>query len=109
MRKLYRGAQAYVSIARRLSAGFYFVVALLLIAFALWLAYPFGESWLLTGIALLVGFQGCTTAVKASEIFLSTRPPERDARRQRRGPPLRRDQAGAEDGQRRRAGPSRRS
>jgi hypothetical protein len=80
MRKLYRGAQAYVSIARRLSAAFYFVVALLLIIFALWLAYPYGESWLLTGIALLVGFQGCATAVKASEIFLSTKPPERTNR-----------------------------
>ena len=82
MKKLYRGAQAYVSIARRVSAAFYFVIAFLLIAFALWLALPFGEHWFLTGIAILFGMQGAATAVKASEIFLSTRPPERAIRPQ---------------------------
>jgi hypothetical protein len=76
MKKLYRGAQTYVSIARRISAAFYFTIAFLLIAFALWLALPFG-NWFLTAIAILVGLQGAATAVKASEIFLSTRPPER--------------------------------
>jgi hypothetical protein len=84
MKTLYRGAEAYVSIARRLSAAFYAMIAILLIAFALWLAFPFGEHWLLTGIAMLVGLQGAAMALKASEIYLTTMPPERD-RPQRRG------------------------
>ena len=58
MKTLYRGAQAYVSIARRLSAAFYFVGALLLITFALWLAYPFGNSWLLTANCDIGGIPG---------------------------------------------------
>jgi hypothetical protein len=55
-----------------------------LIGFALWLAIPFGKNWLLTGIALLVGLQGAATGVKASELFLTTRPPERATQRQQR-------------------------
>ena len=109
MKKLFRGAQTYVSIARGLSAAFYFAVAVLLIAFALWLAFPFGENWLLTGIAMLVFLQGAATGVKASELLLSARPPERDIRRQERRPTSRRDQVGADGGQQRQPGPSRRS
>ena len=82
MKALYRIAQAGVSIARLLSAGFYFVIAILLIAFALWLALPFGKNWILTGIAIFVGLQGAAVGVKALEIFLSTRLPERQAETQ---------------------------
>src|ERR1700678_3416917 len=88
MKNLFRGAQIYVSIARRLSAAFYFTIAFLFVAFGLWLAFPFGEHWFLTGIAILFGMQGAATAVKASEIFLSTKPPER-ARHQRGSRPPR--------------------
>ena len=89
MKTLYRRAQTYVSIARRVSAAFYFTIAFLLIAFALWLALPFG-NWFLTGVAILVGLQGAATAVKASEIFLSTRPPERATQQKQRVHPSRR-------------------
>jgi fatty acid desaturase len=92
MKALYRGAQAYVSLARLLSAAFYFAIAVLLIGFALWLAFAFGENWILAGIAILVGLQGAATGVKAAEIFLSTRPPERDTQRQERPPSSRRNQ-----------------
>jgi hypothetical protein len=91
MKALYRGAQACVSLARLLSAAFYFAIAILLISFALWLALPFGKSWILTGIAILVGLQGAANGVKAAEIFLSTRPPERTTERQERAPSPRRN------------------
>jgi hypothetical protein len=106
MRRLYRGAQAYVSFARVLSAAFYAVIALLLIGFALWLAYPFDRNWLVTGIAILVGFQGAAMAVKASEIFLSTKPAENSNRQQGHGTISRRDQL-RNDAARRRGRPDR--
>jgi hypothetical protein len=90
MKRLYRGAQAYVSIARRISSAFYFTIAALLIAFAVWLAFPFGEHWFLTGIAILVGLQGAAVAVKASEIFLTTKPPERELQQRQVSHPSRR-------------------
>ena len=83
MKVLYRAAQAGVSIARLLSAAFYLVIAVLLIAFALWLALPFGRNWILTGIPIFVGLRGAATGVKALDIFLSTRPHERPDERQR--------------------------
>ena len=81
MKTLYRGAQTYVSVARRLSSLFYVAIAHLLIAFALWLACPFGENWLLTSIAMLVFLQGAATGVKASELLLSARPPAKAIQR----------------------------
>jgi hypothetical protein len=77
MKTFYRAAQVGILIARVFSAVFHLVIAGLLIGFALWLALPFGESWILTGIAILVGLQGAATGVNALEIFLSTRPPQR--------------------------------
>ena len=44
MKILYRGAQTYVSMARLVGAAFYAAVAILLIAFARWLAIPFGKN-----------------------------------------------------------------
>jgi len=86
MKPLYRAAQACVSFARMLSAAFYFTVAILLVSFALWLALPFGKSWILTAIAIIVGLQGAATGVKALEIFLTTRPAERAGQSQQRSP-----------------------
>jgi hypothetical protein len=106
MKALYRGAQRYVSIARLLSALFYAVIALLLISFAVWLAIPFGRNLLLTAIAMLVGLQGAATGVKASELFLSSRPAERPNRQQGRAPVSGRDQ-GDRDVPRKRGRPDR--
>lgn len=103
MKTLYRQAQTYISIARLISAAFYSVIAASLIAFALWLAFPFGEHWFLTAIALLVGLQGAVTAVKAAEIFLSTRPPERSDRQHGRASISRREQGRAATTQQRRS------
>jgi hypothetical protein len=75
MKTLYRAAQVGVSIARLIAAAFYFAMAIVLLVFALWLAMPFGSSWFLTAIALLVGLQGAALGVKALEIFLTTQPP----------------------------------
>jgi hypothetical protein len=92
MKALYRGAQAGLTIARLLTTAFYFAVAILLIGFALWLAWPFGRNWFLTCIAAVVGLQGAATGMKALEIFLSTRPPERTAQGQERPRSSRRNQ-----------------
>ena len=83
MKALYRAAQAGVSFARLLSAAFYLTIAILLIGFALWLALPLGQGWLLDILAMLFGLQGAAVCIKGLEIFLSTRPPERPDERQR--------------------------
>jgi hypothetical protein len=83
MKTLYRAAQAGVSLARLFSAAFHLTIAILLIGFALWLALPLGQGWLLNIIAILFGLQGAAIGVKALEIFLSARPPERPDERQR--------------------------
>jgi hypothetical protein len=58
MKTLYHAAQTAVSLARLFSAAFYVTIASLLIGFALWLALPLGQSWLLDVIAILFGLQG---------------------------------------------------
>jgi fatty acid desaturase len=83
MNSYYRLAQALVSTARIVSATFYAALAILLIAFALWLAFPLGQGWLFDGLALLLGWSGAATGVKAAERFLSTRPAERPDERER--------------------------
>jgi hypothetical protein len=83
MKSFYHAAQIAVSLARLFSAAFYLSIAILLIGFALWLALPFGQGWLLDVIAIPFGLQGAAVGVKGLEIFLSTRPPERSDERQR--------------------------
>jgi hypothetical protein len=83
MKSFYCGAQTAVTFARLISAAFYLAIAILLIGFALWLALPFGQGWLLDIIAILFGLQGAAIGVKGLEIFLSTRPPERPPQQQR--------------------------
>jgi hypothetical protein len=78
MKVLYRAAEISVLIARVLTAMLYAAIAILLFVLALWLALPIGQSWLLSAIAALVGLIGFAILVKASEIFLTTRSPERN-------------------------------
>lgn len=76
MRLIYRAAQTSVTIARFLNAAFHFSGAVLLILLALWVQQQFGRNWVLTLVAVLVGFKGALLGVRAAEIFLTTRPPE---------------------------------
>jgi len=91
MNSYYRLAQALVSIARIVGAAFYAALAILLIVLALWLALLLGQSWFFDGLALLFGWSGAATGVKAAEIFLSARPPQRPAQRQQHSPLSRRN------------------
>ena len=77
MKVLYRAAETSILIARVLAAMLYATIAILLFVFALWLALPIGQSWLLSAIAALVGLIGFAILVQASEIFLTTRSLER--------------------------------
>ena len=77
MKVLYRAAETSILIARVLTAMLYAAMAILLFVFALWLALPIGQSWLLSAIAALVGLVGYAMLVRSSEIFLTTRSPER--------------------------------
>lgn len=82
MNSYYRLAQALVSIANLIGAAFYAALAVLLILLALWLALPPGQGWIRDGLALLLGWSGAATGVKAAEMFLGTRPPQQPVQRQ---------------------------
>ncbi len=83
MKSFYHAARIAVSLARLFSAAFYLSIAILLIGFALRLALPLGQGWLLDVIAIFFGLQGAAIGVKGLEIFQSTRPAERPDERQR--------------------------
>jgi hypothetical protein len=85
MKMLYRAAQVSVSLGRLIAAAYYFLIGLLLLAFALWLVLPLGQSWLMMIIAACFALSGCATLVKASEIFLTTKPLERPTKGQQDG------------------------
>lgn len=87
MNSHYRLAQTLVSIARLTGAASYAALAILLIMLALWLALLFGQGWLLDGLALLLGWSGAATGVKAAELLLSARPPQQAAQQQGSQPP----------------------
>jgi hypothetical protein len=91
VKSFYYAAQTVVSLARLLGAAFYLAIATLLIGFALWLALPLGQGWMLDILAAFFGLQGATIGVKGLEIFLSTRPAERPAQPQQRPPSSRRN------------------
>jgi hypothetical protein len=74
MPTLYRAARGYVSIARLIGAAFYGTIAILTLALAIWLAHPFGASWMWTGLGIFVGLQGAALGFKAAELYLSARP-----------------------------------
>jgi hypothetical protein len=80
---LYRFSEATVLIARRLEAGLYLALFLILVVIALRLTLSFGLNWFIIGLDILLGLYAAGSFVKACTVYSSSQPPERPDERQR--------------------------